>query len=171
MCELDQRVRREVIAKLGPGDPVDDRDMFDKMIAIDRQQTARMKSIVEKHGWPGKSLVGDDGAAAAWLIAQHATHDLPFMEHCTALLEAAVEQGEASPKHLAYLSDRVRVHQGKPQIYGTQFKLVGPEQSLVADPIEDEAHVDEPAQPWGSIRWPSKSVRSCATYRLCSPAQ
>ena len=55
---------------------------------------------------------------------------------------AATEKGETSRKHLALLTDRVRVRQGKPQLYGTQFssKQGGP---LIAEPIEDEGHLDQ----------------------------
>jgi hypothetical protein len=37
-----------------------------------------------------------------------------------AALALYVEHGEADPKHLAYLTDRVRMAEGRPQLYGTQ---------------------------------------------------
>ncbi len=37
------------------------------------------------------------------------------------LLEVAVIENEADPKSLAYLTDRVAVFEGNPQLYGTQF--------------------------------------------------
>lgn len=37
------------------------------------------------------------------------------------LLEVAVSENEANPKILAYLTDRIAVFEGKPQLYGTQF--------------------------------------------------
>jgi hypothetical protein len=46
--------------------------------AVDAANTARMKRIVAERGWPGRSLVGDDGAQAAWLLVQHADHDPAF---------------------------------------------------------------------------------------------
>jgi len=164
MEHVDQQARKAVIqAGMTTG------ELMKMMLAVDVPNANRMKKIVATYGWPGKSLVGDDGAAAAWLVVQHATHDLPFMERCVALLKAAVEQGEASPKHLAYLSDRARVHQGKSQIYGTQFKLVGPEQLLVADPIEDEAHVDERRATLGLSTMAEQERAIRATYLLRSP--
>jgi acetyl esterase/lipase len=33
-----------------------------KMAAVDQKDRERLKTIVDKHGWPGKSLVGKDGA-------------------------------------------------------------------------------------------------------------
>jgi hypothetical protein len=31
--------------------------------------------ILDTYGWPGKRLVGDDGAEAAWMLALHAMPD------------------------------------------------------------------------------------------------
>src|SRR5205085_1172028 len=75
-------------------------------------------------GWPGKSLVGVDGANAAWLLVQHADQGRAFQKRCLPLLEAAVKKGEATGVQLAYLSDRVRVGAGEKQVYGTQFRTV-----------------------------------------------
>ncbi|MFE5300060.1 DUF6624 domain-containing protein [Streptomyces sp. NPDC056632] len=37
------------------------------------------------------------------------------------LLQGAVDAGDASPRHLAYLTDRVLVAAGEPQVYGTRY--------------------------------------------------
>jgi type IV secretory pathway VirB10-like protein len=47
---------------------------FDKMEQVDMDNLAWLKGVVERHGWPGKTLVGRDGAEGAFLIAQHAVH-------------------------------------------------------------------------------------------------
>jgi len=98
-----------------------------------------MKEILAANGWPGKKLVGEDGARAAWLLVQHADRDRAFQKQCLVLLEKAAKAGEASGKELAYLTDRVAVAEGRKQTYGVMFKgdMVTPE------PIEDEEHVDE----------------------------
>jgi hypothetical protein len=36
-------------------------------------------------------------------------------------MTAATNLGEASPRLLAYLEDRIRINAGRPQLYGTQF--------------------------------------------------
>jgi hypothetical protein len=111
-----------------------------EMQAVDARHTSRMRAIVAKHGWPGRSLVGDDGSHAAWLLVQHA--DSAFMAQCLPLMERAVAAGQAFGKDYVYLLDRVRMQQGKPQIYGTQFTSAADGQ-LVLHPIEDAEHVDE----------------------------
>lgn len=45
---------------------------------IDKQNTARMKEIIRQHGWPGRTLVGEEAAQGAWLLVQHADHDVEF---------------------------------------------------------------------------------------------
>jgi hypothetical protein len=84
-----------------------------------------LKGVVAEHGWPGTSLVGTDGERAAWLLAQHADADPAFQRQCLDLLSAAVEAGAATKRELAYLTDRVLLAEGKPQVYGTQVTRRG----------------------------------------------
>lgn len=111
---------------------------LDALVALDARTTARMKEIVATHGWPGKRLVGEDAAHMAWLLVQHADADLAFQKRCLALLEQAVAAGDAEARDHAYLYDRVAVHEGRAQRYGTQF---GPDGEPL--PLEDPDAVDE----------------------------
>ncbi|MEM8628837.1 MAG: DUF6624 domain-containing protein [Chlamydiota bacterium] len=94
---------------------------WDGVKQIDRLHSKRLCAIVEKHGWPGLSLVGLEGAAAMWLLVQHQDHDIPFQRTCLLLLEQAVKQRQVPAEHYAYLLDRVQRNQGIPQVYGTQW--------------------------------------------------
>ncbi|MGI5337703.1 DUF6624 domain-containing protein [Streptomyces sp. CA-181903] len=94
---------------------------YEAMRAVDADNTAWLKTVVAEHGWPGHTLVGEEAANAAWLLIQHADRDLPFQLHGLQLLTAAVEAGEALPRHLAYLTDRCQVAQQRQQTYGTQY--------------------------------------------------
>jgi uncharacterized protein DUF6624 len=85
-----------------------------------RRNSELIRKIVNEHGWPGRSLVGDDGAGAAWLVVQHQDMDLEFQQRCLALMREAFLVGEVRPHDLAYLTDRVLTHEGKAQMYGTQ---------------------------------------------------
>lgn len=108
------------------------------MSAIDRKSTMRMKEVVARHGWPGASLIGEDGANAAWLLVQHADLDVAFQKQCLALMEPLVERGEVAGAEFAYLYDRVAVAEKRPQRFGTQF-----DETREPRPIEDPEHVDE----------------------------
>ena len=91
--------------------------------------------------WPGWKLVGTDGAEAAWLIAQWAIDDVGLQRRCLEMLEVAVACNDADPVHFAYLADRVRMNDGRDQLYGSQFVL-GAGGELEAWPVDDLAAVD-----------------------------
>jgi hypothetical protein len=132
MRDADQRIRTTALNATN----------FHGILAVDGRHLRRMKEIVDQHGWPGKSLVGEDGSHAAWLLVQHATQDPGFMDHCRGLMEGAVKHGEASPKDYAFLVDRVRLQRGKMQLYGTQF-IRDPQGRLILQPLKDPEEVDE----------------------------
>ena len=88
---------------------------------FDSLHTNKMREIIKKYGWPGKSLVGKKVAQMTWLLVQHADHDISFQESCLELLKKAVSRGEAESRHVAFLTDRILIHKKKKQIYGTQF--------------------------------------------------
>jgi hypothetical protein len=119
MQEEDQRVLQELIdsGELGTA------EYHPTIKAIHEKNNARIKEIINSHGWPGISTVGKEGSEAAWLIVQHAVLDTKFMNECLSLLQEAVYQGEAEGWCLAYLQDRVLTQSGKPQIYGTQHDI------------------------------------------------
>ena len=107
----------------------------------DSQRTARLAEIIDEFGWPTQSLVGVNGATAAWVIAQHSDQDVEFQERALELMREALDDGEADPIELAYPEDRVATNHGEPQIYGTQIGCVDGE--AVPQPIADEETVDE----------------------------
>jgi len=112
-----------------------------KLMEINRQNTDWLKEIVEKYGWPGKTLVGEDGAHSARVLVDGAYHDIAFQKKCLDLMKEAVTKKEASHQDFAYLTDRVLIADKKKQLYGTQLTQDG--DKLVPQPIEDEEHVDE----------------------------
>jgi hypothetical protein len=134
--DIDQAPRREMRS----GEPVD-HDAMERLATTARDNAAWLNGVISEWGWPGSSLVGDDGAQAAWLLAQHSDHDPAFQRVCLDLLTVAAARGDASQSHLAYLTDRVLLKEDGKQVYGTQFTYGpnGPE----PQPIEDPQGVDE----------------------------
>lgn len=113
------------------------------MLTADAPLQARLRAIVRAHGWPGRRLVGDDGAHAAWTLLQHA--DSSYQRTMLPVLWAAVRRGDARAADAAYLEDRVRLdNQGLPQRYGTQLSNPpAPDTPPALRPIEDERCVDQ----------------------------
>ncbi len=108
---------------------------------------ARLKQIIERYGWPGKKLVGSDGAHAAWLIATLSVghdpatvvEDNAFLAQVLALMKRA--GNDVSKSDRAYLDDRVAAMNGQPQTYGTQWGC--PDGELVPlTPVRDESGLD-----------------------------
>jgi uncharacterized protein DUF6624 len=115
-------------------------DVLAELARVDLKTRTRLREIIRQYGWPRISLVGFDGASAAWLIAQHAVADAAFQKQCLRLMQAAAKNGEAAKENLAFLIDRVRVEEGKAQLYGTQFRYR--DGKTVMAPIENEANLD-----------------------------
>jgi hypothetical protein len=116
-------------------------ELHTTLLQVDEDNSARLKEILATYGWPGRSCVGDEGAAAAWLLAQHADHDRALQRLALTVLRQAVDAGEASALHLAYLTDRVEVAESGSQTYGTQMRASGAG-AVEPFPIKDEAQVD-----------------------------
>lgn len=125
---------------LNSEDKVEYKKLLSVVHKIDGENVQWLKQTVDKQGWPTNSLVGSDGANAAWLLVQHADADLKFQRKCLNLM-AALPKNEMSQNDLAYLTDRVLLAEGKKQIYGTQFDWI--DGKLQPQPLEDEVNVDK----------------------------
>lgn len=143
--ELDQALMRKMFGKRV--DPA----LKEQLDATIRDNTEWLRGVIRQWGWPGRTLVGEDGADAAWLLAQHSDHDPAFQRECLNLLDEAVAQGEASKKVLAYLTDRVQIKERGTQTYGTQFRV----------PIDDPEGVNQRRKAMG--------LGSLTAYRMLTP--
>lgn len=123
-----------------------DGSLFDgyhpKMQAVHEENAAELEAIIHERGWPSTEFAGEDGAEAAWLIAQHAIGLPRFQRLCLDALSAVAADGGVPRWQPAYLLDRIRTLEGRPQVYGTQFDWDA-EGEMSPLPIEDEAGVDE----------------------------
>ena len=115
-------------------------DYAPEMQAVHIENARRLKEIVARHGWPGISLVGVEGCRAAWLIAQHSICTPDLQREFLTLLAQASAAVEAPRRQLALLTDRIRFHEGKPQLYGTV--LDWDEQGELSCEVEDPANLD-----------------------------
>lgn len=93
----------------------------EEMKALHNKNATLLNDIIDTIGYPTIDKVGQEASEAAWLIIQHAIGRPEFMKKCATLLAIAVNENKADPKNLAYLTDRIAVFEGNPQLYGTQF--------------------------------------------------
>jgi len=155
----DERVREELAAT---------GELFDgyhpTMEAVHLENAADLERMIEENGgWLGRSLVGDDGADAAWLIVQHAISLPDLSRKCLRLLEKAVAEKEAEPYQAAYLDDRISFFENRPQRYGTSsdWNEAG---AMEVWTLEDEEKVNDfrhavGLKPLESLTWENEETR------------
>ena len=142
MTSADQALRKR-INHLEGKTPAQEK-LMEHIRIVDRENTRRLKAIVAQCGWPTKAKYGEQAAGAAWLLAQHADHDLPVQRQALALIEqAAADSGQPLDQLFALLSDRVAVAEGRPQRYGTQLMApAGKPCAYDFQPMDDRAKVE-----------------------------
>ena len=86
-----------------------------------------------------KGRHGGRDVRVTWLLVQHADSDPDFQRYCLALMYEA--RSDVDIQNIAYLEDRVRVNDGRPQLYGTQF-TIDDAGNLAPLPIDDPEIVD-----------------------------
>src|SRR3989338_9974770 len=105
---------------------------------IQRKNTEHLKKIIEKNGWPSIDLVGRKASRSAWLIIQHADHDVRFQKKCLALMHEIYKRDtqNISQENIAFLTDRILVNTKQKQLFGTQF-YVNKKGAFTYRPIKD----------------------------------
>jgi hypothetical protein len=140
-----------------------------RLVAMDEENAQWLETVLDDAGWPGRTRVGDEGAHAAWLIAQHADRRPALQRRCLALLKQAVAAGDASKTDLAYLTDRVLLASGKQQLYGTQL---APTAEGYAPPrLRDAENVDARRAAVGLGPLALEIVRARERYGPARPAR
>jgi hypothetical protein len=120
MATADQTLRKR-IDHLDPESKAQQR-LRSHIVLVDRSNTARLKAWMARCGWPSRTQHGDQAAGDAWLLAQHADHDVAFQKEALALIERDAEaSGKGVDQLFALLSDRIAVAEKRPQRYGTQL--------------------------------------------------
>lgn len=111
-----------------------------EMQQVHRDNAIALNEIVSKYGWPGISLVGLEGCRAAWLIAQHSICTPELQRKFLTLLTMASDIAEAPKPQVAFLTDRIRFNENRPQVYGTV--LDWNENGELSCDVEDPANLD-----------------------------
>ena len=118
-----------------------------EMMRVDLSNLRRIEQIIGQYGYPGKTLVGEPTNVAAFYIIQHS----PKIKQYIPLIEAAARKGELPFYEYAKMQDRMLMHEGKEQIYGTQARNFGKmtkegqlqQSPLFVWPIKDPKNVNQ----------------------------
>ncbi|MFJ5819335.1 DUF6624 domain-containing protein [Streptomyces sp. NPDC093108] len=107
--------------------------------AIESDMQALRRIVARLQGWPGRTLVGEDGCQAALAIALNS--DPAVQVTLLHLLAEAVRRGDATTAQWAHLHDRCLVRSGRPQTYGTQYRWY--DGQLEMCPVADPEDLDQ----------------------------
>lgn len=131
MEKKDQAIRKDflsLVSKKTSSDEINKNEELKKFAlkihAGQNENSNELKKLISTFGFPNFALVGKDGAHAAFLLIQHSTDKQFRIEFCEQA-EKFAKNGNFSPADVAYLVDRNRIFEGKPQLYGTQKKPDG----------------------------------------------
>ncbi|QQC92094.1 DUF6624 domain-containing protein [Streptomyces alfalfae] len=131
-------VRDQELAKV-PGKTAED---VDRWMRVAAENERFLWDVLHDRGWPGHTLVGEQGSADAMLVVQHASQDRKLQRFALGCLIEAVDAGDADAAHVAYLTDRIHLHARVPLRYGTQYERDEHGQYRLL-PVEDPETLDE----------------------------
>jgi hypothetical protein len=135
------RGQLELIQARYGGDSKEMKDLWGIINKKDSLNQIKVALILNKHGWLGKEIIGEQGNTTLFLVIQHS--DIVMQEKYLPMMRDAVKQGNAKASSLALLEDRVALRQGKRQIYGSQiaWNLITNEYYVL--PLYDPDNVDK----------------------------
>ncbi|WP_407572261.1 DUF6624 domain-containing protein [Deinococcus altitudinis] len=135
---LDDRAAALVIpdqaARMGGGDP-------QSMQKADATSTAWLIQVLRTFGWPSANRTDSQLAFNAWLLTQHADRT-PKLQHCVLDLITQQMSTLQERQNFAYLTDRVRLADNQPQVYGTQVSVDEVQNKASPRLLADPANVD-----------------------------
>ena len=94
-----------------------ERDIFRKN---DSLNLIKIEKIINRYGYPGKSLVGEPENEAAWFVIQHSGKIADYFP----IIEKAGQKGELDLVKVAMMKDRLLMNLGEEQLYGSQGKRI-----------------------------------------------
>lgn len=107
---------------------------------IDEPNTKRLEQIFDQIGFPNTAKVGKDGLQAFMTLLQHAPTDrLRF--RALKPIRKAFKNKEMPPMAYANFVDRLRLHQGKKQLYGSGFEFK--DGKMVLSPTKDIKNLEK----------------------------
>jgi hypothetical protein len=116
------------------------RDLWTTINHDDSLNLIAVTALIDKYGWPGADVAGQQGNETVFLVIQHG--DLKTQQKYLPVMREAVKQHSAEASSLALLEDRVALREGRKQIYGSQIHG-GPNGDKWISPLEDPDNVDK----------------------------
>ena len=141
MFDQDQGYRNQYGIFLDSGATEALEELGPLLAAVDDDNQARLKALLETMGWPHLSIHGQETCRHAWMIVLHSDRDVAFQREVVALMEPLLNGAEVEPVSFAALSDRIAIHEDRPQRWGMFYRLVNGEKEFL--PIDDPENLAE----------------------------
>ena len=81
--------------------------------------------IFKRYGYPGYDFIGTTTSDKYFVLVQHSDFNVDFQQEVLQKMKKEVAKQNASGQNFAFLSDRIEINNGRPQIYGTQVNMSG----------------------------------------------
>jgi hypothetical protein len=141
--EKDQKPRNDIkIIESKYGAQSNEMKAHWKMIVqYDSLNLISIVNILDKYGWLGPEIIGEQGNSTLFLVIQHA--DITTQQKYLPMMREAVKKGNARASSLALLEDRILLRTGKNQIYGSQIGIDSETNLNYVLPLDDPDNVDK----------------------------
>lgn len=112
-----------------------------KIHVMDSINLKKVTQILDTKGWLGADKIGPNGNSTLFLVIQHA--DVETQKKYLPMMREAAKDNRAHPANLALLEDRVAMHEGKRQIYGSQIQRNQTTGEYFVYPLQDPDNVNK----------------------------
>ncbi|MEO6406933.1 MAG: DUF6624 domain-containing protein [Ferruginibacter sp.] len=168
--ELDQRYRNQIDyieTKYGKTS-AEINTLYKNMNDADSINLILVEAIIEKYGWLGYNQIGSQANTTLFMVIQHS--DLKTWRKYLPIMQAAVKNGKAKTTQLVLLQDRLDLHEGRKQNYGSQIIWSLDRNKYLILPLNDPDNVDKRRAEMGlstlaeylshwNIKWDSEAYK------------
>ncbi|WMN11563.1 hypothetical protein QYS49_38865 [Marivirga salinae] len=116
-------------------------ELIKEMKILDSTLLHKVTLFLNEYGWKSKKEIGELANMGLLLAIQHSSTE--EMESFKEIVERAYQEDKVEKSSYALYVDRLKVRNGLPQIYGTQFYYDEKSASLRFNEIEDFENVNK----------------------------
>ena len=113
-------------------------EIYERNHAINER---KVKVLLDKYGWPGKDIIGEQGNWTICNVIQHSDNEIRIKY--LPMIRQAVKDKKLHPRFLVRTEDRIATERGDLQIYGGQMKYYPETKSFNVWPVYDPVNIDK----------------------------
>ncbi|MGM0579038.1 MAG: DUF6624 domain-containing protein [Bacteroidota bacterium] len=119
----------------------EDQELIKEMRILDSTLLHKVTIFLNEYGWQSKKEIGELANMGLFLAIQHSSKE--EMESFKEIVEKAFQEDKIEKSSYALYIDRLKVRNGLPQIYGTQYYYDEKSASLQFNEIEDFENINK----------------------------